>query len=94
MSHELRTPLNSIEAFSKLTLEELSSPSASSMSTVAEYIRSVLTSASALLGVINQILECEPFPFASPPPAALLCLSAALLASCIDMDLYGLCLHG
>ena len=61
MSHELRTPLNSIEAFSKLTLEELAgSHSEASISIVAEYAHSILTSASALLGVINQILECDP----------------------------------
>ena len=61
MSHELRTPLNSIEAFSKLTLEELGGGlTASSAATIADYSGSILTSASALLGVINQILECVP----------------------------------
>mmetsp|Transcript_30450 Transcript_30450/g.72106 ORF Transcript_30450/g.72106 Transcript_30450/m.72106 type:complete len:900 (+) Transcript_30450:163-2862(+) len=51
ISHELRTPLNSVIAFSSLLLD-------SGLSTLhEEYVRSSLTSAEALLGIINQVLE-------------------------------------
>jgi len=52
ISHELRTPLNSVIAFNSLLLdaEELDPLH-------REYVKSSLTSAEALLGIINQVLE-------------------------------------
>ena len=52
ISHELRTPLNSVISFNSLILED------GGLSEVHEdYLNSSLTSAEALLGVINQVLE-------------------------------------
>jgi len=52
ISHELRTPLNSVIAFSSLLLEaeDISPP-------LQDYVRSSVTSAEALLSIINQVLE-------------------------------------
>lgn len=52
MSHELRTPLNSVIAFNSLLLE---GSELSDMNT--GYVHAAITSAEALLGMINQILE-------------------------------------
>ena len=52
ISHELRTPLNSVVAFNSLLLE------ADDLNSIhREYVSSSLTSAEALLGIINQVLE-------------------------------------
>ncbi|EKX38412.1 hypothetical protein GUITHDRAFT_77188, partial [Guillardia theta CCMP2712] len=52
ISHELRTPLNSVVAFNSLLLD------ADDLNPVhREYVKSSLTSAEALLGIINQVLE-------------------------------------
>lgn len=52
ISHELRTPLNSVISFNSLILED------GGMSEVhTDYLQASLTSAEALLGVINQVLE-------------------------------------
>jgi len=52
ISHELRTPLNSVIAFNSLILED------GGLTAIhQDYLRSSLTSAEALLGVINQVLE-------------------------------------
>jgi two-component system sensor histidine kinase/response regulator len=52
ISHELRTPLNSVIAFNSLLLE------AEDLNSVhRDYVRSSFTSAEALLGIINQVLE-------------------------------------
>ena len=52
MSHEFRTPLNSILAFTHLSLEEGNLPPF-----IVEYMKAVITSSSALLGVVNQVLS-------------------------------------
>jgi hypothetical protein len=49
LSHELRTPLNSVIAFNSLLLESGLEP------IHQEYVRSSLTSAEALLGIIGQV---------------------------------------
>lgn len=62
MSHELRTPLNAVMAYCSLVLE------GGGLNAVdSEYIGSSLTSASALLGVIDQVLEVRTpsFPISS-----------------------------
>jgi len=51
LSHELRTPLNSVIAFNSLLLESGLEP------IHQEYVRSSLTSAEALLGIIGQVLD-------------------------------------
>eukprot|EP00960_Hanusia_phi_P050904 760485-Hanusia_phi.AAC.4 len=52
MSHELRTPLNAVIAFTSLVLDSRDlSP------LHEEYLSSSLTSAEALLGIINQVLD-------------------------------------
>lgn len=51
LSHELRTPLNSVIAFNSLLLESGLEP------IHQEYVKSSLTSAEALLGIIGQVLD-------------------------------------
>eukprot|EP00281_Chroomonas_sp_CCMP1168_P018727 CAMPEP_0206225008 /NCGR_PEP_ID=MMETSP0047_2-20121206/7326_1 /ASSEMBLY_ACC=CAM_ASM_000192 /TAXON_ID=195065 /ORGANISM="Chroomonas mesostigmatica_cf, Strain CCMP1168" /LENGTH=765 /DNA_ID=CAMNT_0053647995 /DNA_START=27 /DNA_END=2321 /DNA_ORIENTATION=- len=51
LSHELRTPLNSVIAFNSLLLESGLDPMHQ------EYVKSSLTSAEALLGIIGQVLD-------------------------------------
>ena len=67
MSHEIRTPLNSVLGLTQLLLEERPSPRQ------AEYLGKIKSAASALLGILNDILdyatlesgglslECRPF---------------------------------
>ncbi|EKX55434.1 hypothetical protein GUITHDRAFT_62766 [Guillardia theta CCMP2712] len=56
MSHELRTPLNAVIAFTSLVLDSRDlSP------LHEEYLSSSLTSAEALLGIINQVLDFSKF---------------------------------
>jgi signal transduction histidine kinase len=52
LSHELRTPLNSVIAFNSLLLEAGLDP------LHEDYVKSSLTSAEALLGVIGQVSQC------------------------------------
>lgn len=52
MSHELRTPLNAVIAFSSFAVED------ESLNQVTkEYLKTSLTSATALLGIISKVLE-------------------------------------
>ena len=86
MSHELRTPLNGILAFTCLALDEVTLPTI-----IAEYLGSVKTSAEALLGVVNEILDFARFGSATEATAAELRLAdeplllGPLLEDVVDM---------
>jgi len=51
MSHEIRTPMNSIVGFSELALDSESSPK------TKEYLNQILTNASWLLQIVNDVLD-------------------------------------
>jgi signal transduction histidine kinase len=57
VSHELRTPLNSVIAYNTLILDEEKTSNCCKCEEAEEHASSALTSAEALLGIINQILD-------------------------------------